>query len=258
MIPNLHNVEVKPHVGLNEHLIINNIYYKTNMTSNHHDDLIFQEKKKPKGEIKFAISLNEEQKEAKRNILSNVVTVLKGKAGSGKSLLAAQVALDLLFKKDIEKVIITRPTVVAGNDIGFLPGDINEKLAPFTAPVYENMYRLYNKEKIEKLVTDGQIEILPIAFMRGRNFSNCLVIVDEGQNVTDTQMELILTRICNGSRMIICGDGDQIDLKDKKLSGFDFVCKHFTDVPGFGIVALKTNHRHEIVENILNVYSKYR
>ena len=121
MIPNLHNVEVKPHVGLNEHLIINNIYYKTNMTSNHHDDLIFQEKKKPKGEIKFAISLNEEQKEAKRNILSNVVTILKGKAGSGKSLLAAQVALDLLFKKDIEKVIITRPTVVAGNDIGFSP-----------------------------------------------------------------------------------------------------------------------------------------
>lgn len=228
------------------------------MSSNHHNDQVFQQKKKIKGEIKFAISLNEEQKEAKRIILDKVITVLKGKAGSGKSLVAAQVALDLLFKHEIEKIIITRPTVIAGSDIGFLPGDINAKLAPFTAPVYENMFRLYNKEKIEKLVIDGQIEILPIAFMRGRNFTNCLVIVDEAQNVTDKQMELILTRICLGSKMILCGDGEQIDLPNRKESGFDFLCKNIDEILDGAMVCLKTNHRHPIVTQVLDLYNKIR
>jgi len=171
----------------------------------------FKRKGKPKNPIKFRIQLNEEQKRAKESILHNTVTVLKGKAGSGKSLLAANVALDLLFTKEIEKIIITRPTVVAGQDIGFLPGGIDDKLAPFTAPVYENMHRLYDKEKIEKCIADGKIEIVPISFMRGRNFTDCLVVVDEAQNLTDTQTELILTRICNGSKVIFCGDSAQID-----------------------------------------------
>jgi phosphate starvation-inducible PhoH-like protein len=219
---------------------------------------VFQEKRKPKGPIKFNIQLNEEQKRAKEQILYNTVTVLKGKAGSGKSLLAANIALDLLFSREIEKIIITRPTVVAGQDIGFLPGDVNEKLAPFTAPVYENMHRLYNKEKIEKCIADGEIEIVPVSFMRGRNFTNCLVVIDEAQNLTDTQMELLLTRICHGSKMIFCGDGAQIDLKDRKTSGFDVVCKHMKDVPGFEVITLEKNHRHEIVEYILDIYKNLR
>jgi phosphate starvation-inducible PhoH-like protein len=165
---------------------------------------VFKEKRKPKGPIKFNIQLNEEQKRAKELILTSTITVLRGKAGSGKSMLAANIALDLLFKKDIEKIIITRPTVVAGEDIGYLPGDVNEKLAPFTAPVYENMHRLYNKEKIEKCIAEGEIEIVPVSFMRGRNFTNCLVVVDEAQNLTDNQTELLLTRICSGSKMIFC------------------------------------------------------
>ena len=219
---------------------------------------VFQEKRKPKGPIKFNIQLNEEQKRAKEQILYNTVTVLKGKAGSGKSLLAANIALDLLFSREIEKIIITRPTVVAGQDIGFLPGDVNEKLAPFTAPVYENMHRLYNKEKIEKCIADGEIEIVPVSFMRGRNFTNCLVVIDEAQNLTDTQMELLLTRICHGSKMVFCGDGAQIDLKDRKSSGFDVVCKHMKDVPGFEVITLEKNHRHEIVEYILDIYKNLR
>jgi len=219
---------------------------------------IFKEKRKPKGPIKFNISLNEEQKVAKAQILDNTVTILRGKAGSGKSLLAANVALDLLFSKEIEKIIITRPTVVAGQDIGFLPGDVNEKLAPFTAPVYENMHRLYNKEKIEKCITDGEIEIVPVSFMRGRNFTNCLVVVDEAQNLTDNQTELLLTRICDGSKMIFCGDSAQIDLKDRKTSGFDVVCKHMKDVTGFNVVTLEKNHRHPIVDEILEVYKTFR
>ena len=219
---------------------------------------VFQEKRKPKGPIRFNIQLNEEQKRAKEQILYNTVTVLKGKAGSGKSLLAANIALDLLVSREIEKIIITRPTVVAGQDIGFLPGDVNEKLAPFTAPVYENMHRLYNKEKIEKCIADGEIEIVPVSFMRGRNFTNCLVVIDEAQNLTDTQMELLLTRICHGSKMVFCGDGAQIDLKDRKTSGFDVVCKHMKDVPGFEVITLEKNHRHEIVEYILDIYKNLR
>jgi len=219
---------------------------------------VFKSKRKPKGPIKFEVQLNDEQKRAKEQILNNTVTVLKGKAGSGKSLLAANIALDLLFSREIEKIIITRPTVVAGQDIGFLPGDVNEKLAPFTAPVYENMHRLYNKEKIEKCISECEIEIVPVSFMRGRNFTNCLVVIDEAQNLTDTQMELLLTRICHGSKMIFCGDAAQIDLKDRKTSGFDVVCKHMKDVPGFEVITLEKNHRHEIVEFILDVYKNLR
>jgi len=218
----------------------------------------FQEKRKPKGPIKFNLQLNEEQKRAKELILNSTITVLRGKAGSGKSMLAANIALDLLFKKDIEKIIITRPTVVAGEDIGYLPGDINQKLAPFTAPVYENMHRLYNKEKIEKCIEEGDIEIVPVSFMRGRNFTNCLVVVDEAQNLTDNQTELLLTRICSGSKMIFCGDGAQIDLKDRKTSGFDVICKHMKEVPGFNVITLEKNHRHPIVDDILEVYKTFR
>jgi phosphate starvation-inducible PhoH-like protein len=219
---------------------------------------VFKAKRKPKGPIKFNIQLNEEQKSAKSRILSNTITILRGKAGSGKSLLAANVALDLLFSREIEKIIITRPTVVAGQDIGFLPGDVNEKLAPFTAPVYENMHRLYSKEKIEKCISDGEIEIVPVSFMRGRNFTDCLVVVDEAQNLTDNQTELLLTRICHGSKMIFCGDAAQVDLRDKKSSGFDVVCKHMKEVPGFEVVTLEKNHRHPIVDDILEVYKSFR
>ena len=227
------------------------------MASNSHTDEVFNKKRKPKTPVKFDIQLNEEQKLAKDTILNNTITVLKGRAGSGKSLLAAQVALDLLYNKSVEKIIITRPTITAGESIGYLPGTLDAKLAPFTAPVYDNMYRLSPKEKIEKLVSEGLIEILPFAFMRGRNFTNCLVIADEGQNITHTQMQLLLGRICLGSKMIICGDADQIDLPNKKDSGFDWICKHLDTVNGFAVEDLKTNHRHPIVSPILDIYHKY-
>tara|TARA_R110002126_G_scaffold283133_1_gene432199 strand:+ start:1993 stop:2691 length:699 start_codon:yes stop_codon:yes gene_type:complete len=219
---------------------------------------VFKAKRTRKNPIKFNIQLNEEQKAAKSEILMNTISVLRGRAGSGKSLLAANIALDLLFRNEIEKVIITRPTVEAGPGIGFLPGDINQKLAPFTAPVYENMYRLYKKEAIEKCVEQGKIEIVPVGFMRGRNFTNALVIADESQNLTDTQTELLLTRICSGSRLIFCGDSAQIDLHNKKDSGFDFMCKHFVDVKSFHTITLQKNHRHEIVDAILDVYKNFR
>jgi phosphate starvation-inducible PhoH-like protein len=214
-------------------------------------------KRRPKNEIKFQVQLNEEQKDAKLVILSNKITVLRGQAGSGKSLVAAQVALDLLFRREIERVILTRPAVTSGEDIGFLPGSKDDKLAPYTAAIYDNMYRLYSRDKIDKELLEGNIEVIPLAFMRGRNLTNCCVVVDEGQNITHRQMELLLGRMCNGAKMIICGDIAQIDLRDKKLSGFNFICTNFKEVPGFAVVTLKTNHRDPIVEQILEIYKAH-
>jgi len=222
------------------------------------DQTTVSKKKKLKNPIKFQVTLNEEQKAAKAEILRNKVTVLKGGAGSGKSMVAAQTALDLLFTHQVEKVILTRPAVTAGEELGFMPGDKDAKLAPYTAAMYDNMYRLYNKEKIDKEIIEGRIEVIPVAFMRGRNLTNCCVVVDEGQNISHRQMELILGRLCEGSKMIICGDTAQIDLKDKKMSGFGFICNNLTSVKGFAVVTLKTNHRDPIVEDILKIYSDHR
>ena len=214
------------------------------------------QKRKPKGPIKFKITLNEEQKEAKRIILENPVNILKGSAGSGKTLLAVQIALDLLFKREIEKVVITRPTV-AKEDIGFLPGDLKEKMDPWLAPIYSNLEMLYDKPKIEKLLADGIIEILPFPFMRGRTLVNSCVVVDEAQNVTMNQMEMVLGRLGIGSKMIICGDTSQIDLKNKKDSGLDFMNTLSARVNGVKVITLKKNHRHPIVPDILDVYKEY-
>lgn len=227
------------------------------MPSKPHTDSIYVEKRKPKNPIRFAIQLNEEQKLAKATILSNVITVLTGGAGSGKTLLACQVGLDLLFSKDVEKIIIARTVITTGEEIGFLPGDMKQKLDPFMAPIYDNMHRLYGKEKIDKCIEEGKIEIIPFAFMRGRNISNSFVILDEAQNVTDRQMELVITRLCEGSKMCIVGDTFQTDLKDKKMSGLYFLSKAIAGaVTGVARVQLRTNHRHEIVEPILNIYKE--
>jgi phosphate starvation-inducible PhoH-like protein len=218
---------------------------------------VYTPKRKPKTPIHFQLTLNEEQKQAKYKILENTITVLTGGAGSGKTLLACQIALDQLFNKEIEKIIIARPVITSGEELGFLPGDIREKMDPFVAPIYENMYRLYNKDKIDKYIQDGLIEIIPFAFMRGRNISNAFVIIDEAQNVTDKQMELVITRLCTGSKMVIVGDVQQTDLKERKMSGLYFLNKAIAGhVPGTVAVHLKTNHRHEIVEPILNIYKE--
>lgn len=227
------------------------------MSSNSYTDEVFVQKRKPKGPIKFNIQLNEEQKKVKSTILANPITVIKGQAGSGKTLVAAQTALDLLFQKEVEKIIITRPTV-SKEDIGFLPGDIKEKMDPWLAPIYHNLYVLYSKEKIEKELELGNIEIVPFAFLRGRTFVNSFVIVDEAQNVTHTQMEAVLGRLGQNSKMVICGDISQIDLKDKRESGFSFLSRVEEHVQGFKIETLKQNHRHEIVPPVLDVYQTFR
>lgn len=227
------------------------------MSSNHHNDPVFKEKRKPKNPIKFQLQLNEEQKQAKALIIENPVVVLKGMAGSGKTLVAVQAALDMLFSKEVEKIIITRPTV-AKEELGFLPGDIREKMDPWLAPIYHNLYMLYGKDKVDKEIEYGNIEIVPFAFMRGRTFVDSFVIVDEAQNVTHDQMETVLGRLGKGSKMVICGDLAQIDLKVKKETGFSFLTRVEEQVKGFKIFALQANHRHEIVSPILKVYQDFR
>jgi len=227
------------------------------MASKHHTDDVFVQKRRPKKPIKFNVQLNDEQKIAKAKIIESPITVLRGMAGSGKTLVATQVALDMLFTKQVEKIIITRPTV-SKEDIGFLPGDIREKMDPWLAPIYHNLHMLYNQDKIQKELDNGNIEIVPFAFMRGRTFLKSFVIVDEAQNVTHNQMETVIGRLGKGSKMVICGDMAQIDLKDKRETGFSFLSRIEESVGGFSISTLLQNHRHDIVSPILKVYQTFR
>lgn len=217
----------------------------------------FREKSKPKGPIKFQLQLNEEQKEAKNTILNNHITFVRGKAGSGKTLISCQVALDLLFRKEVSRIIITRPTVSEEN-IGYLPGGIDEKLDPWLQPIYQNFYALYNKEKIDKEIAEGRIQILPMSYVRGITFVDSFVIADEIQNLTHSQTEALLGRLGKGSKMVLCGDIQQIDLKNKKHSGISFLDLLNERVKGFAIVTLLQNHRHEIVDHILDVYEEFK
>lgn len=215
------------------------------------------EKRKPKNPIKFNIALNDEQKQAKADILENTVTLIKGAAGSGKTLLACQIALDMFFNRQIEKIIITRPNVASADEIGFLPGSMKEKMDPWLAPIYANLYMLYSAASIDKMVENQEIEILPFAFVRGRTFVNAMVIVDEAQNVNSTQTEMIIGRLGLDSKMIFCGDTAQIDLKNKKDSGIDFFKIIQSRVAGVKVITLYKNHRHPIVPEILDVYKEY-
>jgi len=209
------------------------------------------EKKRP---VNFQLQLNEEQKQAKEVILANAVTVLSGAAGSGKTLLACQAALDMLFKKQVKKIVITRPTV-SKEEIGFLPGDLKEKMEPWMQPIYANLYQLYNKDKIDSVLKD-QLEIVPLAFMRGRTFLDTFVIVDEAQNCTNENMSMIISRLGLRSKMVICGDTAQVDLKYRNESGFKFLLSVANKVKDVDSFCLKTNHRHPVVEAMLLKYEE--
>lgn len=228
------------------------------MSSDHHSAEVFKEKRKPKNPIKFGITLNEEQKSAKAHMLSSDIVAIKGRAGSGKTLLAVQTGLDMLFNRDVEKLIIARPYVTAGEDIGHLPGGVDDKLAYLTAPVYNIMYELVGKDKTDKLVSEGSVQVSPFGFLRGNTFTNCFVLIDEAQNATMRQTELMIGRLGIHSKMIFCGDMSQCDLKNKKDSGFDFFLKLEPQVTGIKVITLEQNHRHPIVEPTLKVFSDYR
>jgi phosphate starvation-inducible PhoH-like protein len=210
------------------------------------------EKKQPKGNPKFSITLSEEQKAAKQAMLHHPYNFILGKAGSGKTLLACQVALDMFFKRMINKIIITRPTV-STEDNGFLPGSEKEKMEPWLVPIRSNMRKVYNKPLIlEKMENNEDIELVSLAHFRGRTFENSVVIVDEFQNLTRSQLRMALGRLGKGSTMIFCGDNQQIDLKDKNYSAIHDTSKISTSDYVYKRILLD-NHRHPAIDEVFEL-----
>lgn len=221
-------------------------------------DKIEKDKAAKKPEVNFQISLNEEQKEGKRVVLNESdITILLGGAGSGKTLLACQIALDRLFKKECKRIVIARPAVEAGENLGFLPGDLKDKMDNYLQPIYDNMYQLYKKEQIDKYLAEGVIQIIPFAYMRGRTFTDAFIILDEIQNCSQKQIELALGRLGKGSKMVLCGDEVQSDLKGSNKTGMRLL-KHLSEkIDRIKTVVLKANHRHDIVTSILKECEDY-
>ena len=210
------------------------------------------QKTPPKGTVRFSLTLSEEQKAAKQAILHHPFNFIVGKAGSGKTLLACQVALDMFFKRQINKIIITRPTV-ATEDNGFLPGSEKEKMEPWIVPIKSNMRKIYNKPVIlEKMENDETIELVSLAHFRGRTFENAVIIVDEFQNLTRAQFRMALGRLGKGSTMIFCGDNQQIDLKDKNYSAIHDVSKISPSQYVYKRV-LEDNHRHVAIDEVFEL-----
>ena len=213
-------------------------------------------KNPPKGNIKFSISLSEEQKLTKAEILNHPFNFVIGKAGSGKTLLACQIGLDMFFKRLVNKIVVTRPTV-SNEDNGFLPGSLEEKMEPWLVPIKSNMRKVYNKPTIlDKMMADEDIEMVSLSHFRGRTFENSLVIVDEFQNLTKQQLLMVLGRVGKGSTMILCGDPHQIDLKFRNDSAIHDVPK-LKDSKWVYDVTLTDNHRHESLDEILRLLTQY-
>ena len=209
-------------------------------------------KKPPKGTVRFSLSLSPEQKSAKQAILHHPYNFIVGKAGSGKTLLACQVALDMFFKRQIDKIIITRPTV-STEDNGFLPGSEKEKMEPWIVPIKSNMRKIYNKPLIlEKMEKEESIELVSLAHFRGRTFENAVIIVDEFQNLTRSQFRMALGRLGKNSTMIFCGDNQQIDLKDSNYSAIVDLPKIASSEYVYKRVLLD-NHRHIAIDEVFEL-----
>jgi phosphate starvation-inducible PhoH-like protein len=219
------------------------------------DALLSQNKEKriPKGPIQFKVHLSEEQKEAKKIILENKLTILSGIAGTSKTFIAVNCALDQFFKREINRITIMRPTV-ASEDIGHLPGSVDEKMSMWMIPVVENMYLMYGKEKIDKMVKEGDIRMLPLQFTQGITFVNEFVILDEAQNATKEQTLMVLTRLGNGTKMVLKGDGNQVQLKQKNSSGLNHLIEITKEIKDIAQVILTINHRDPLVKEIVEAY----
>ena len=192
-------------------------------------------------------------------IRHNHITLGIGPAGTGKTYLAVALAVAALKKKEVERIILTRPAVEAGEKLGFLPGDMQDKVDPYLRPLYDGLYDMLGNETFQKYLTKGTIEVAPLAYMRGRTLNDSFIILDEAQNTTPEQMKMVLTRFGFGSKMVITGDITQIDLPGGKSSGLKDASKILKDVPGIGIVKFNDQDvvRHEIVGLIIKAYEKF-
>ena len=206
---------------------------------------------------KSVIPRSEKQKKYVRSLKDSEIIISTGPAGTGKTFLAVAVALTMLLDKKIEKIILSRPAVEAGERLGFLPGDMREKVDPYLRPLYDSLYDLLDFEKIQKRIEIGDIEIAPLAFMRGRTLKNSFAILDEAQNATDTQIKMFLTRIGENSKIVINGDPSQIDLPNKSLSGLNRSKKLLGHMKEISVVDFDYTDvvRHPLVSKIVKAYS---
>lgn len=203
-----------------------------------------------KSDIKYQVTLNEEQKETKQLIIDNQIVVVTGRAGSGKSLICAQTALDFLMTKQCDHILVTRAAVEVGSSLGFLPGDMKEKFDPYLEAFQENLIKCYDKTKVLDLVKLDKIKALPVQFIRGKTVDDVLV-VEEAQNLTKSEMLAILTRLGKTGKIIINGDNEQKDIRDE-YNGLSYVIELSKKIEEIKWVKLKANHRSDIVGKILD------
>tara|TARA_B100000575_G_scaffold265527_1_gene242154 strand:- start:7614 stop:8618 length:1005 start_codon:yes stop_codon:yes gene_type:complete len=205
---------------------------------------------------KSVIARSEKQSDYIKALKENDIVMSLGPAGTGKSFLAVSVAVTLLIEKKIERVILSRPAVEAGEKLGFLPGDMKEKVDPYLRPLYDALYELFGADKIDKKIEAGEIEIAPLAFMRGRTLKNCFAILDEAQNATETQIKMFLTRIGENSKLVVNGDPSQIDLINKSNSGLIKSRDVLKDLKEIKIIEFDHTDvvRHPLVSKIIRAY----
>jgi len=221
---------------------------------NNIDDVLFYGKKGPV----YARSIG--QKNLLKAFFENEIVISVGPAGTGKTFLAVAYAISLLEKHEIDKIVLCRPAVEAGENLGFLPGDLRDKIDPYLAPLYDALNDLLPKNKVQTLINNKIIEIIPLAYMRGRTINRAAMILDEAQNASPIQMKMFLTRLGIESKAVITGDISQIDLPKKINSGLVEVLRILKNIKSIGIVKLDERDvtRHEIVKDIINAYSKLK
>ena len=250
---------------LSEQFIINGTIEKKDIISSVNEFMIDEKISSSEKNIEYIIKTpkksviprSERQKNYVRALKENDVIISTGPAGTGKTFLAVAVALIMLLEKKIERIILSRPAVEAGERLGFLPGDMREKVDPYLRPLYDSLYDLLDYEKIQKRIEIGDIEIAPLAFMRGRTLKNSFAILDEAQNATDIQIKMFLTRIGENTKIVINGDPSQVDLSNKNLSGLNRSKKLLGHLKEISVVDF--DHldvvRHPLISKIVKAYS---
>ncbi len=204
------------------------------------------------------IPRSKKQKEYVRSLKSSQIVMSLGPAGTGKTYLAVAVALSMLLEKKVERIILSRPAVEAGEKLGFLPGDMKDKIDPYLRPLYDSLYDLIDYDKIQRKIESGSIEIAPLAFMRGRTLKNSFAILDEAQNATETQIKMFLTRIGENSKLVVNGDPSQIDLPNKNQSGLIKSQSILKNIKEISIINFDHQDvmRHPLVTKIVEAYQK--
>jgi len=204
------------------------------------------------------IPRSKKQKEYVKALKTSQIIMSLGPAGTGKTYLAVAVALSMLLEKKVERIILSRPAVEAGERLGFLPGDMKDKIDPYLRPLYDSLHDMFHYDKIQKKIENGEIEIAPLAFMRGRTLKNCFAILDEAQNATQTQIKMFLTRIGENSKLVVNGDPSQIDLPNKGQSGLVQSQMILKDIKEISVVNFDHNDviRHPLVSKIVEAYKK--